>query len=205
MIHFVRTKNLPYSVEEVKKVTSECSVCAEIKPRFYRPNKTHLVKSTQPFEKLSIDFKGPLPSVSKNKYLLTIIDEYSRFPYAFACADMTASSVIKCLVQLFSIFGMPQYIHSDRGPQFMSQELRTFLHDKGIATSRSTPYNPRGNGQVERLNGTIWGAAWHRTKKRACGDRRLCVRIPLTTRFLCAVQRFSLPVYLVYVSLPLRP
>merc|ERR1711860_38567 len=50
-----------------------------------------------------------------------------------------------------------------------------------------------------------WGAAWHRTKKRACGDRRLCVRIPLMTRFLCAVQRFSLPVYLVYTSLPLRP
>ena len=158
MVHFVRTKNLPYSVEEVKKVTSECSVCAEIKPQFYRPNKTNLVKSTQPLEKLSIDFKGPLPSVSKNKYLLTIIDEYSRFPFAFPCADMTATSVIKCLVQVFSIFGLPQYIHSDRGPQFMSQELKAFLHDKGIATSRSTPYNPRGNGQVERLNSTIWKA-----------------------------------------------
>ena len=158
MVHFVRTKNLPYSVEEVKRVTSECSVCAEIKPKFYRPNKTNLVKSTQTLEKLSIDFKGPLPSVSKNKYLLTIIDEYSRFPFAFPCTDMTASSVIKCLVQVFSIFGLPQYIHSDRGPQFMSQELKTFLHDKGIATSRSTPYNPRGNGQVERLNSTIWKA-----------------------------------------------
>ena len=178
MIHFVRTKNLPYSVEEVKKVTSECSVCAEIKPRFYRPNKTHLVKSTQPFEKLSIDFKGPLPSVSKNKYLLTIIDEYSRFPYAFACADMTASSVIKCLVQLFSIFGMPQYIHSDRGPQFMSQELKTFLHDKGIATSRSTPYNPRGNGQVERLNSTIWKAITLSLKSKGLPTEQWEVTLP---------------------------
>ena len=86
------------------------------------------------------------------------IDEHSRFPFAFPCADMTATSVIKCLVQVFSIFGLPQYIHSDRGPQFMSQELKAFLHDKGIATSRSTPYNPRGNGQVERLNSTIWKA-----------------------------------------------
>ena len=158
MTHFIRSKNLPYSVEDIRKMTAECSVCAEVKPRFYKPNKTSLVRSTQPLEKISIDFKGPLPTSSKNKYLLTMIDEYSRFPWAFPCADMTASTVIKCLVELFSIFGLPQFIHSDRGSQFMSEELKTFLHGKGIATSRSTPYNPRGNGQVERLNNTIWKA-----------------------------------------------
>ncbi|GFR57986.1 retrovirus-related Pol polyprotein from transposon opus [Elysia marginata] len=47
MIHFVRAKNLPYSVEEVKKMTSGCPVCSEIKPRFYRPKQTpNLIKST---------------------------------------------------------------------------------------------------------------------------------------------------------------
>ncbi|GFR62567.1 Pro-Pol polyprotein [Elysia marginata] len=40
MIHFVRAKNLPYSVEEVKKRTSGRPVCSEIKPRFYRPKQT---------------------------------------------------------------------------------------------------------------------------------------------------------------------
>ena len=38
----------------------------------------------------------------------------------------------------------------------MLHEFKTFLHEKGVATSRTTPYNPRGNGQVERLNGTLW-------------------------------------------------
>ena len=51
---------------------------------------------------------------------------------------------------------MPAYIHSDRGSSFMSTELVQFLHEKGIATSRTTPYNPQGNGQVERFNGIIW-------------------------------------------------
>lgn len=40
----------------------------------------------------------------------------------------------------------------------MSAELKSFLFSKGIATSRSTAYNPRGNGQVERYNGVIWKA-----------------------------------------------
>ena len=40
----------------------------------------------------------------------------------------------------------------------MSAELKTFLSEKGVATSRSTPYNPEGNGQIERYNGIIWKA-----------------------------------------------
>ena len=38
----------------------------------------------------------------------------------------------------------------------MSAGMKKFLHEKGIATSRTTAYNPRGNGQIERFNGTLW-------------------------------------------------
>ena len=73
-------------------------------------------------------------------------------------SDMTATTIIKRLCQLFAIFGMPSFIHSDRGSSFMSEALRQFLLGRGIATSRTTPYNPQGNGQVERYNGIIWRA-----------------------------------------------
>jgi transposase InsO family protein len=83
---------------------------------------------------------------NQNKFMLTIIDEYSRFPFAFPCKDVsTFESIIHCLSQLFSIFGMPAYIHSDRGSGFMSAKLQ-----KGISSSRTTPYNRGGNVQVER-------------------------------------------------------
>lgn len=41
------------------------------------------------------------------------------------------------------------------GPSFMSNELKDWLHSKGFATSRTTPYNPEGNGQTERYNGIV--------------------------------------------------
>ena len=167
MIHFVRSRNLPYSVEDIKKMTTSCSICAELKPRFCKPAPSHLIKATQPFERLSMDFKGPLPSVTKNTYLLTVVDEFSRFPFAFPCPDMTATTIIKCLCQLFAIFGMPSYIHTDRGSSFMSEQLKQFLQGRGIAMSRTTPYNPQGNGQVERYNGIIWRAVSLALKTRS--------------------------------------
>ncbi|XP_065679006.1 uncharacterized protein LOC136093720 [Hydra vulgaris] len=157
MLHFVKSKNLPFSTEEVKRVCSNCQICSELKPKFYRSlNVCDLIKSIRPMDHLSIDFKGPLSSNSKNKYLFTVIDEYSRYPFAFPCPDISSTTVVKCLDQIFSFSGFPKYIHSNRGSSFISNELKSYLTKKGIATSNSTPYNPISNGQVERYNGLIW-------------------------------------------------
>ena len=75
-------------------------------------------------------------------YFLTVVDEYTRFPFVFPWVDMTTPTGISCLCQLFVLFGMPAYIHSDRVSSFMSRELREFLTSKGIASSRTTSYNP---------------------------------------------------------------
>jgi len=158
LYHFVRSKNLPYSMNDVRKLVESCRVCSAVKPQFYRPPLAQLVKATQPFERLRIDFKGPLPSNSPQRYLLTVVDEYSRFPFAFPCSNVNAQSVIACLTQLFVLFGMPAYIHSDRGSAFLSQELITFLHERDVACSRTSAYNAPGNAQCERYNGIIWFA-----------------------------------------------
>jgi len=166
MAHYVRTHNLPHSVDEIKRTCSSCPVCAELKPRYYDAPQGTLVKATTPFERLNIDFKGPLPTDSGNKYILTIVDEFSRFPFAFPCPDTTSNTVVRCLTDLFALFGRPSYIHTDRGSSFMSAELKQFLLGLGIASSRTTGYNPQGNGQVERYNGIIWKAVTLTLKTR---------------------------------------
>ncbi|XP_063625652.1 uncharacterized protein LOC134797361 [Cydia splendana] len=118
MAHWVRSKNLAYSIEEIRNMTNQCRICLQ--------------------------------------YILTVIDEYSRFPFAFPCSDISAKTVIKHLDSIFTMFGMPAYVHSDRGTSFLSDEVKDYFNSRGVATSRTTPYNPRGNGQVEKLNGTLW-------------------------------------------------
>ena len=156
--HLVRTKNLPFSLADVKRVVSECSICARVKPRFVSPQNPPLIEATKPFDRLSIDSKGPLPSNSRNVYLLIIIDEYSRFPFAYPCPNMESCTIIRCLSDLFSTFGTAGFIHSDNGPSLISAELRKYFLDNGIGYSNSSKYNPRGNGQCERYVGVIWKA-----------------------------------------------
>ena len=125
--HFVKMKNLPFSVQDVKRVCAQCHICAQLKPRFFRPPPSHLIHALRPFDRLSVDFIGPKPSTSHNKYLLVMIDEFSRFPFAFPCPDMSAQTVIRKFQSVFSTFGCPSSVHSDRGAQFMSKEVTNFF------------------------------------------------------------------------------
>ena len=63
---------------------------------------------------------------------------------------------MKCLDKMFVLCGTPSYIHSDRGSSFLSQEIKDYFSQRGIATSKTSPYHPIGNGQCERYNGITW-------------------------------------------------
>ena len=85
-----------------------------------------------------------------------MLDEFSRFSFVFACRDISTPTLIQCLSQLLCLFGPPLCVHSDQNTSFMSKELKQYLSDRGVATSRSTSYHPTCNVQCERINQTMW-------------------------------------------------
>lgn len=170
MLHFIRSKNLPFSTDDVKKVCASCRICAEIKPNFYKQPGGTLITATKPMERLSVDFKGPVKSCTKNVYVFTAVDEFSRFPFAIPCADMTSDTVKRCLDSIFSLCGMVGFVHSDRGTSFLSRDVRDHLVRRGIACSATTPYHPQSNGQCERYNGIVWKAVRLALKDRGLQD-----------------------------------
>lgn len=162
LTHYINNLNLEHPIDGLQKICSavceQCRVCAIVKPRWLQPpEKATLIESTQPWERLSIDFMGPKPESSGGfKYVLTVVDEWSRFPFAFTTKDRSSETVIAALQQLFSLFGPPKQIHSDRGKEFLSDSFLAFLRNWGVTKSSTNPYNPRANGQCERFNGIIW-------------------------------------------------
>ena len=95
---------------------------------------------------------------NKNQNLLTVVDGFGRLRFAFALRNITPSSAINSLSNHFAIFGNPGFIRSDRSTQFVPSEFRNFFHQNEVATSRTTPYYPQGNGHNERYNGSVWKA-----------------------------------------------
>ena len=74
LVTLVRTITLDLEIylihlRDVHQMTSRCKICAEIKPRFLKPSYMSLVKANQSMERVSIEFKGPLPSRTNNKYI----------------------------------------------------------------------------------------------------------------------------------------
>ena len=92
-----------------------------------------------------MNFKGFLPSKSKNHYIFTVVDEFSRFPFVFACKDTTSCKVISCLRSLFSVFGFPPIVHSDNAKCFVSKKIKKLLNERGIASTFFFMYNPSDN------------------------------------------------------------
>ena len=157
MWELVGRLKLAVSIDEVRKVCRECSVCSQLKPSFKKTAPETLISAVKPMDRISIDFKGPLPNSSfNNRFLFVAIDEYSRYPFAFPCKNINADTVISCLRKVFSLCGPAGYVHSDRGTSFMSNMVKDFLFAKGIASSHSTPYHPTGNSQCEKYVGVIW-------------------------------------------------
>ena len=161
-----RNADIPGLQSKVKQHIEKFQVCLELKPRFHSPPVYHLVTSSTPWERISIDFVGPKkPSKGGNCHFLTVVDEFSRFLFAFAMKEATTANTIKVLNQLFMLFGSPESVHSDRGSVFESHDFRSFLERWNVRKTRTTPYNPAGNGQCERVNGIIWRTVKLRLKQ----------------------------------------
>ena len=63
----------------------------------------------------------------------------------------TVTKTIEVLRQMFSVYGLPEQIVSDNGPQFTAEEFAVFLKINGIKHNRSAPYHPATNGLAERF------------------------------------------------------
>ena len=134
-----------------------CNACQHIKDggykKYVRDGKLKLFAATRPYEQISVDIVGPLPTtVSGNRYIVSMIDKFSRYCMLVPTEDVTSLSVIKAIDRWITTFGPPKSILSDNGPQFISSVYSNYNANHKIKKRYTSTYHPECNGQIERLH-----------------------------------------------------
>ncbi|XP_063365892.1 uncharacterized protein K02A2.6-like [Cydia amplana] len=145
---YVYWKNMDKELEDVVRNCRECRLHQNEPPPV---TLHHWEPPTGPWQRLHIDFAGPL----KGQSLLIVVDAFTKWVEIFPTKTTTSSWCIRKLHEIFITFGFPLTLVSDNGRQFISTEFEDYLKKKGVVHKTSAPYHPATNGQAERYVQTI--------------------------------------------------
>ena len=138
--------------KHVRQFIKQCPVCqlnSDTKVLTKIPPFTRA--SYEPMEVLNIDTVGPLPEdEAKNKYILVIIDCFSRWVELFGIPDTSGLSAAKKLFEHCGRFGVPALIRSDRGSQFVNEIIEQLVELLDSHHEVTTAYSKEENAIVER-------------------------------------------------------
>ncbi|GKB93198.1 reverse transcriptase domain-containing protein, partial [Tanacetum coccineum] len=143
----------PTIYKDAYDFVTRCDICqrqGKISQRDEMPQNS--IQVCEIFDIWGIDFMGPFPSSRGNKYILVAVDYLSKWVEAKALPTNDARVVCKFLKTLFSRFGAPCAIISDRGTHFCNDRFSKVMLKYKVTHRLSTAYHPQISGQVEVSN-----------------------------------------------------
>ena len=116
--------------------------------------------SGKPYDLVHIDVWGPAPETSQdgNRYVLTILDDYTKTLRMYPMkAKSDSKGIFRALeAEVSTQFGYQiKAVRWDNEGEFVDHTLQNYLIKKGILSEPSTPYSPEQNGAAERAHRTI--------------------------------------------------
>uniref|UniRef100_A0A3B1IR12 Integrase catalytic domain-containing protein n=1 Tax=Astyanax mexicanus TaxID=7994 RepID=A0A3B1IR12_ASTMX len=144
--------------EHVASYIKGCLVCCQFLPA----NPLHRAPLqrkglTFPWSDLQMDWVGPLTKSARgNKYFLTVTCAFTKWVECLPAANDTAITTACLLVNhIFTRFGLPCRVDSDRGTHFTAEVMQQMWHVLGVKAKLHVSYHPQSSGQVERANRTV--------------------------------------------------
>ncbi|KAJ9543964.1 hypothetical protein OSB04_023671 [Centaurea solstitialis] len=141
-----------------------CSACemGKIKKSSHKLKVEH--NTSKPLQLLHMDLCGPMrvQSINGKKYVLVIVDDFSRYTWAnFLRSKDGASDIIISFIRSVQVRLqlLVQVIRTDNGTESKNRTLDLFLDSVGITHTFSAAQTPQQNGVVERKNRTLVEAA----------------------------------------------
>ena len=138
--------------EDIKEFVRTCDRCQRKKNHSTPENSSENEKmksipiSQKIFSQIGIDLVTMVESQGY-KYILTVCDFFTKWPELIPIRDKKATTIAKELYVLFTRYGCPYVIISDRGTEFcnaMSEAIVTYMR---VEHRVSAPYHPQTNGK----------------------------------------------------------
>ncbi|GJZ43419.1 reverse transcriptase domain-containing protein [Tanacetum coccineum] len=137
----------PTIYKDAYELIKSCDACqrqGKISQRDEMPQ--NAIQVCEIFDVWGIDFMGPFPSSRGNKYILVAVDYLSKWVEGKALPTNDARVVVKFLKSLFSRFGAPRAIISDRGTHFCNDKFAKVMSKYGV-THRNVLKNKARYGE----------------------------------------------------------
>ncbi|XP_015072719.1 uncharacterized protein LOC107016919 [Solanum pennellii] len=143
-----------HTIDACKTVIDKCEICPMSKHTRI-PFDNSDTRSDRAFALLHLDIWGPYntQTFDRNKYFLTVVDDFSRITWIFLLKFKT--DVLVVLKQLFQLVltqfnASVQGIRTDNGGEFCNDQIQALLKDLGIVHYKTCAYTPQQNGVAER-------------------------------------------------------
>ena len=142
----------------IQDYVHNCDVCQRTKvDRHHHPVPLKPLSVEEVFSRIHIDILDPLPKTKEGfQYCLVIVDSFSKLYESFAMKTQEATEVASILYnEIFTSFGSPRTIVSDRARNFMSKLVKALCELFEVTKHYTSSYHPQTNATVERVNSKL--------------------------------------------------
>ncbi len=149
----------PLMNKDVRNFVSTCDLCQRTKiDRTRRQGHLEpLPTPPRPWASVSMDHITDLPESLGYNRILVIIDRYSKFGIFLPANDTDGAigTARHANRHVFSVYGYPEVVISDRGGEFNNQFTRDLFRLTGTRVALTSSHRPQGDGQTERTNAVL--------------------------------------------------
>jgi site-specific DNA-cytosine methylase/exonuclease III len=123
-------------------------------------DQTRHVPVGKPLSVVAMDVVGPLGRKSSattrgNRYIVTLIDWFTRFVVMYPVVEPTAECIGACLMKFVARFGCPMTLLSDNASYFKERAVRALEQHLQVKRAFISAHRPAGNGLLERFHRTL--------------------------------------------------
>jgi hypothetical protein len=157
MYHYMRD-TLGLKIKDLKakcdNYCKRCNICRKISKYTlgYLPVKKPELR--MPGYMIHCDIMEMPKSKLGHTVILVVVDEFSKFVWLKPCTSKSAKNVAVHLLDIFTTYGFPSVLRSDRGKEYTNKLVENICSLGHIEHKFTVAYYHSGNGRVERQNRT---------------------------------------------------